>query len=117
MHDEELFGITVLQATGSWARAWERGYTENCHSASGTWSFCGNQTISQKPGGLRHALKNVTNCPSALPFLPPGCFRNLPGKFVSFDHACTTVPLRSPIAFRCASLCRASRLILRVLQL
>ena len=86
--------------------------------------FSGKQTVSQNARGtyqksLRHGLKNVTNCLSALLFLPPGCFQkqNLAGKFMSFDDVCTAAPLRSLIAFRCASLCSAFRLILRVLQL
>ena len=37
---------------------------------------------------LGHGLENVINCPSVLPFLPPGCLRkqNLAGKFPSFDQ-------------------------------
>ena len=37
-------------------------------------------------------LVNITNCPSALLFIPPGCLweQNLAGKFVKFDHTCTT---------------------------
>ena len=48
------------------------------------------QTVSQKERGtfLRHALENVTNCPSAVQFLPAGCLWkwNLAVNFVNFDH-------------------------------
>ena len=55
--------------------------------------------FSQKASGTfqKHLcldLENVTNCLFALPFLPPGCLWkwNLAGKFVNFDHVCTTAP-------------------------
>ena len=64
-------------------------------------------------------LKNITNCPSALQFVPPGCLQkwNLAGKFANFDYACTTTPWISLIAFRCASLCCASQFSFHVLRL
>ena len=72
----------------------------------GTWSFSRKQTISRKARGtfqkhLCHTLEDVTNCLFALPFLPPGCLRqrNLAGKSTSFDHACTSAPLRLLIYF------------------
>ena len=42
---------------------------------------------------LHHALKNVMNCPSLLPVLPPVCLENqiLVQNFSSFDHVCVTV--------------------------
>ena len=65
------------------------------------WSFSRKQTISRKARGtfqkhLCHTLEDVTNCLFALPFLPPGCLRqrDLAGKSTSFDHACTSAPLR-----------------------
>ena len=88
------------------------------------WSFSGKQTVSQKARGafqksLCHALENVMTPPSVLPFLTPGCLRkwNLAGKFVIFDHACMTAPLRLLIASCYARLCCASQLILCILQL
>ena len=65
---------------------------------------------------FRPDLENVMNCSTALRFVPPGCLRkrNLTVKFANFDYACTTAPWRSLIAFCCASLRRASRLIFRV---
>ena len=54
---------------------------------------------------LKQPWFEVTNCPSALRFVPPGCLakRNLAGRFEDFDHACTTNPLGSVIASHCAS--------------
>ena len=68
--------------------------------------FSGKQTLSKSE---RYLPKKPSSCPpkcyelSVLLFLPPGFWKwNLAGKFASFDHVCTTAPLRSLIAFRCA---------------
>ena len=102
-------------------------YCPKCYNNS---VVCGalnrKQTVSQKkqnkknkryfPKKLHHILRN---CLSALPFLLPRRLRkqNLAGQFVGFDHACMTAPLRLVIASCCASLCRASQLILHGLLL
>ena len=56
-------------------------------------------TASQKVRGtfqkcLHLYLENVTNCRSALWFVPPGCLRkrNLAGKLANFNNACMTAP-------------------------
>ena len=107
MHDEELFSIAsaVVSIYRSGVLVENRLFFKN------------REVLSKK--SLSHALENVTNCPSALPLLPPGCLRkwNLAGKSARVDHVCTTAPLRSLVASRSVSLCCASRLILRVLQL
>ena len=84
-----------------------------CGFSSKQTYFSKTEDTFQKIKKLRHALENVTNCPSVLPFLPPSCLQkwNLTGK----SQACTTALLRL-LTSHCASLCNASRFILHVLQ-
>ena len=91
VHDRELFWI----ASASCRKYIEVNNYVICGVLAQKRVFLKKRGTFQK--GLRHALENVMNCPSALSFLPHDCLRKrkLVGKFASFDHACMTAPLWS----------------------